>query len=641
MPKFFYQPLSIPAPEKKAKDQGCWTVGSKKLCLRSFYAPVLLAWLMVASGNSQALTLIEVGADEDGSKTTGIAEIWHDPDKNKNLEQAVSAYANGEFKPLESAGSTGLAKGAFWSRFAVRNTTDQALQIQLEYVDHQAITLQAYAKSSDDNGYNTIADLSLYNAFSQRPVAHNRFVFELTLEPLATQDLLVRFTTEQRGYIFPGLRIWQPTNLDTAAGYETSLITFLFGGFFVMALFALIAGITTQGKMFYAYTVYCISKITVWGIILGYAHRYVVTEHFHWSYMSMGGAFSIFCGLVFARIVLRSRKHTPKLDIVLRLMMGNAVLVFLCGLFRLNALAVVLMTIAFLLYPTLAIVSFTRWRQGSAEALVLGLAWSILIISLVVQAMRDIGFVAHNFINYYAPPIGSFTEMLTIMIAMGIQVRKLQTQKDQAEENYRQTMERSKAELEVLVEERTKELADAKKLAESEARTDSLTGIHNRRNFLALANLRIGLAKRKDFPLYIMMLDIDHFKSINDSYGHYAGDTALIAFSREISNTIRESDIFGRVGGEEFALLLNEESSGALELAERVRERVENIYLSEAFKELKFTVSIGLARLDKQDTLESLMKKADTALYGAKKKGRNCVVEYSLPHSKVLIGPTT
>jgi len=354
--------------------------------------------------------------------------------------------------------------------------------------------------------------------------------------------------------------------------------------------------------------------------------------------MSMGGSIAIFCGVAFARIFLQSRTFTPKLDIVLRLMMGNAILLFFSGLFNLNALAVISITAALLLYPTLAVVSVVRWRQGFSEALVFGFAWSLLILGLVVQAMRDLGFVEHNYINYYWPPVASFVEMLTIMVAMGIRVKKLRDQKDFAEHNYRQQMERSKAELEHLVHERTKELNQAKKLAESEARTDPLTGIHNRRNFFALSNNRIGLAKRKKLSLCMLMMDIDHFKSINDTFGHYAGDASLLAFSKEISRTIRESDIFGRMGGEEFAVLLNEDRQGALELAERIREKIENLRLGEAFSSLKFTVSIGLAAFDPKDTVESLMKKADAALYNAKESGRNCVTEYMVPINQASLG---
>lgn len=590
---------------------------------------LLLVGLVLFSSLTWADTIIDVAEKEDGTKTTGITAIWHDPEKNKTLEQAVAAVAQGEFKPLESAGSTGLAKGAFWSHFAVRNTTSETLRIQFEYVDHQLIALQAYDKSPTQSDYQQVADLSLYHPFSQRKVTHNRFVFEVVLAPLATNNILVKFSSEHKGYVYPSMRIWQPDALKSAQAYETSMVTFLFGGFFVMSLFSLVAGVATGGKMFYAYSVYSLSKITVWATILGYTHHYLITSHYHWNYMTMSGAVTIFCGLFFARIVLQSRRYTPKLDKVLCLMLLNSVLLFTCGLLRLNAFAVMLMTVAFLLYPTLAIVSFRRWRQGSTEALILGLAWSFLIVGLSVQALRDMGFVAHNYINYYWTPVASFTEMLTVMVAMGIRVKKLQTQKDEAENNYRQQMESSKSELEDLVQARTKELDQAKKLAEFEARTDPLTGIHNRRNFLALSNTRVDLANRKNLSICMLMLDIDHFKSINDTHGHNIGDAALLTFTREISNTVRESDIFGRVGGEEFALLLHEEKFGALELAERIREKIENLRLGDDSTELAFTVSIGLATFDKNDTVDSLMKKADMALYSAKENGRNCVIEYS------------
>jgi diguanylate cyclase (GGDEF)-like protein len=609
----------------------------KPPCLRFHYL-LLSLFCAVSVSLSGHAEVIDVNGQEHGEKITGIQEIWHDPDKNQTLLQAKTAYDNGEFKPLDSAGSTGLARGAFWSHFAVRNTTNQSLRVQFEYIDHQLIALEAFDKPESENEYRQAAKLSLDEPFARRAVPHTRFVFELTLSPFATHEVLVKFSSEQMGFVFPSMRIWQADQLKSAQAQETSVMAFLIGGFFVMSLFSLVAGLTTNEKMFYAYSSYSISKIIVWGTVLGYTHKYLITDNYNWSYMSLGGSISIFCGIIFSRILLQSRRYTPKLDIVARLMIANSIFLFLCGLFRFNALAIISITVALLLYPTLTIISVVRWRQGSTEALVFGLGWSLLIFGLVAQALRDMGFVAHNQLNYYWPPVASFVEMLTIMVAMGIRVRKLRVQKDQAEYNYREQMEGSKAELEDLVQERTKELDEAKKKAEAEARTDPLTGINNRRHFLALANGHIGLAKRKNLSLCLLMLDIDHFKSINDTYGHYAGDAALLAFSKAISLTIRESDIFGRMGGEEFAVLLDEETPGALELAERLREKVEGIRLGEAFSKLTFTVSIGLARFELDDTAESLIKKADTALYRAKENGRNCVVEYSPPQHRSSAG---
>ncbi|GAB1256254.1 diguanylate cyclase [Aurantivibrio plasticivorans] len=586
-------------------------------------------WLLFLSLSVAASEPIEITGREAGEKSTGTEAIWHDPNKDRSLDEALAAYQQGQFIKLNTAGSTRLKKGAVWTHFALHNTTDKAQRVQLEYVDHQLIELEAYEKSPQRDAFLKIADLSLDNPFSHRPIAYNRFVFEASLLPNETHDFFVKLSSDQSGYAFPSLRIWQPSELKEFQAKETSALSFLFGGFFVMSIFALIAGITSGEKMFYAYSAYSFSKLLIWSTVLGYAHQYIVTEHYSWRYMSISGALTIFSGIFFARMALQSREYMPRLDWVLILMLTNSVFLFVCGIFKLNTLAILSITFALFLYPFLAIASFVRWRQGSTEAAIYAVAWSVLVFGLVVQAMRDVGWVPHNYVNYYWPPVASFTEMLTIMVAMGIRVRRFRVQKEQAEKNYRDQMERSKAELEVLVQERTKELAEAKKLAEFEAHTDALTGTHNRRSFLKQADSLISQAKRKTLSLHLLMLDIDHFKSINDTYGHNAGDNALLAFCHKLSKSVRDNDVFGRVGGEEFALLINEETAGSHELAERIRQEVEEIRLDGEADELRLTVSIGIARFEEHDDIDSLMKKSDTALYQAKENGRNCVVAYA------------
>jgi len=124
-------------------------------------------------------------------------------------------------------------------------------------------------------------------------------------------------------------------------------------------------------------------------------------------------------------------------------------------------------------------------------------------------------------------------------------------------------------------------------------------------------------------------VDIDHFKKINDTYGHSAGDKVLQATVNCIQHTIRSSDILFRYGGEEFVVLLNGASrKGATLLAERIREKVEAGECHAERKKIKTTVSIGIASLDIDDGHESLFMNADKALYEAKKSGRNCVRFY-------------
>lgn len=163
---------------------------------------------------------------------------------------------------------------------------------------------------------------------------------------------------------------------------------------------------------------------------------------------------------------------------------------------------------------------------------------------------------------------------------------------------------------------------------EQQAHADSLTGLNNRGHFLQLAELELGRAVRYHNELSIFMLDIDFFKQINDTHGHKAGDRVLVKLAEVCRNTLREVDIIGRLGGEEFAMLLPETSEvEAAEVAERLRVSIESTEVPiESGVPIRITVSIGVASLrSKDDNLDLLLSKADGALYDAKHQGRNRV----------------
>jgi diguanylate cyclase (GGDEF)-like protein/PAS domain S-box-containing protein len=162
-----------------------------------------------------------------------------------------------------------------------------------------------------------------------------------------------------------------------------------------------------------------------------------------------------------------------------------------------------------------------------------------------------------------------------------------------------------------------------------EAHTDALTGLANRSHFLQEAEREVRRSRRHGQPLAVLMIDIDHFKRINDAHGHAVGDRALQAFARTCVQVMREVDLIGRVGGEEFcALLPQTDASGARAAAERIRQAVEAQPVQAApGVQLPMTVSVGVALLlsDEAD-FHALMVRADRALYAAKDAGRNCVV---------------
>jgi diguanylate cyclase (GGDEF)-like protein len=159
------------------------------------------------------------------------------------------------------------------------------------------------------------------------------------------------------------------------------------------------------------------------------------------------------------------------------------------------------------------------------------------------------------------------------------------------------------------------------------AATDDLTGIASRRAFLSEGEQRLRAAARRGLPTALLLFDLDHFKQINDSHGHQTGDHVLQLFAKRTSEVLSAGDFFGRVGGEEFAVLLSDRGQAlALNTAELVREAVEKIEFREQTMPLHLSVSVGVAiAYDSDCSLADLLKQADHALYEAKAAGRNRV----------------
>jgi diguanylate cyclase (GGDEF)-like protein/PAS domain S-box-containing protein len=158
------------------------------------------------------------------------------------------------------------------------------------------------------------------------------------------------------------------------------------------------------------------------------------------------------------------------------------------------------------------------------------------------------------------------------------------------------------------------------------SRHDDLTGVYNRRYFLELSNMELLKQKRYSHYLSLMMLDIDHFKLINDTLGHAGGDQALKLITEICKDEIRSTDILGRIGGEEFAILLEQTPlNQAVEIAERIRKKIMNTPFSYEENTVCMTVSIGVTQVDGSKKFDEAMKAADRLLYRSKHKGRNQV----------------
>jgi diguanylate cyclase (GGDEF)-like protein len=156
------------------------------------------------------------------------------------------------------------------------------------------------------------------------------------------------------------------------------------------------------------------------------------------------------------------------------------------------------------------------------------------------------------------------------------------------------------------------------------ARSDDLTGLYNRRAFLLEARRSIALAVRQRAPLSLLMIDLDGFKRVNDTCGHSSGDAALVGVAEVLASNVRAGDLVGRIGGDEFAVLLYAANPAAASVAaERLRAAIADLRIAVSDHEIRVTASIGHAAVVAQEDLLAAVHRADTALYRAKANGRD------------------
>lgn len=182
------------------------------------------------------------------------------------------------------------------------------------------------------------------------------------------------------------------------------------------------------------------------------------------------------------------------------------------------------------------------------------------------------------------------------------------------------------------LESESKQLKASLEAARSEAIIDPLTGVSNRRAYDERMQIEYSRWKRKHEPMSLAIFDIDHFKKINDTYGHPVGDKVLKVVAGRIQQQVRESDFFGRIGGEEFAfLLVGSKVEDALDKLEQLRTSIEECNFRIKKKKFQVTMSMGVAEFRGKDTIDSVYKRADDALVKAKQTGRNrCLSEHDL-----------
>ena len=426
-------------------------------------------------------------------------------------------------------------------------------------------------------------------------------VFSLPAEIVIGDSLYVRIVAEGGGAEQLSFSL-APIRETLARGAdEARMISGAFGALIAMALAALLIWCVLRDKLFILYT-------SLFGLQALYI-AYLSGQGFGWPVLwhalplgshawnipaSLGGAVSC----LFVREIANLRWYSPRVYRAYAWIAIAFVIVTVANAAKLLGFTTFVSAAGNLLFigTTLftLVVCFLAWRRGNRAAGWFLIAWSLLEVVTTATAASLLISDEAGTLLYYGMPLAMVAA--AILVALGVADR---------------------------LREQRMALTDA----ERRAQTDSLTGVLNRRSLverLEAAGLR---ARARNLPLSLLFIDLDHFKLINDSFGHRAGDACLKAVVEPMQAELRQSDAIGRYGGEEFVVILSSADAVAAQgIAERILKRVADLRIEGFGAPIQLTCSIGVAT---SDTLsewgEQLIASADAAVYAAKNSGRNQV----------------
>ncbi len=556
---------------------------------------------------------------------------WVDPNPDSNEADAEAALDRGQFKPVPRWPPTfGFADGVHWFALDLRNV-DHADDTWLYVVEYALLDhLDLHLRYSDGREQRFVSgDREPYTA---RSVDHRHFNFALKLPRGQDVRSLLRVQTESSVQV-PIAIYSDHAFLETHQRSQLGLGVY-YGVLIGLLLYNLLIFLSVRDRSY----PYYIGYVALFGLALaclnGISYQILWPTWPLWDdavlLLAIGG--SLTCMVLFTYSFLELPARQPKLARLFRIAARVLGAITLASPFVTYRHAILLETASVFLLAILMIgAGLSAWRNGYRPAYYFLLAWSFMVAGIVVYACVSFGLLPKNFVTEYGIQFGSGIEMILLSLGLAYRFKLLR------EQNLLLQKEATER-LEIRVAERTNELNRAmgelrtanRRLHEFSLR-DGLTGVHNRRYLDETLAHAVAQARERKAPIALLMIDIDHFKRINDTHGHLAGDDCLRTVADVLRRHVREGDDFvARYGGEEFVVLLpGATREDAARRADILRSEVAALRIDGHDETISLTISLGLAAMDGSDLhsgADKLIRAADAALYRAKREGRNRLV---------------
>ncbi|MFZ5638629.1 MAG: diguanylate cyclase [Pseudomonadota bacterium] len=554
----------------------------------------------------------------------------HDTTGKDRVEDAWRRLERGEFEPVPAGKTTfGFRPGALWfhARLINRNRDEPYWMLVQGFALIDRIDL--YLRYPDGRIEHRIGGDML--PFSERSIPYRQPNFRVVLPPDQPVEMLVRI--ESQSSLQVPLDLHTP-DAFTSLSRDSQFAMGLYYGI-LLALFvynvALWATLRESAYFWYLF------HISAFGLVLftfnGYSFEYLWPDN-PWL-ANLAAPASICLATVgmqqFARTFLGLHRRFP---------FGNRISLAFIAFF--SALGIASLWIPYSLSISVAsrvelasvlwlvIAAFVTMRRGYAPARLFLLAWSMLLLGTILFALLAFGVVPKNLLTEYGLQIGSALEMLMLSMALSYRYSILRSENARIVGEANQQLERKVAQRTQEAVGALTQLEDAHRRLRDSSRRDGLTGLYNRAHFHERFEELLRDGRERGHPVSLLMIDLDHFKSINDRYGHLVGDDCLRWAAHRIGQALRthDSSLLARFGGEEFvAVLPGHGLQEAVDVAESLRRRLVDEPCVSGEHRLRVSASIGVHTVDADTDADSdaALSVADKALYSAKANGRDCV----------------
>ncbi|MCP4234100.1 MULTISPECIES: GGDEF domain-containing protein [Marisediminitalea] len=576
-----------------------------------------------------------------------VVQVLNNQQYDDTLDAVLSAPESAwqeETNPLNA----GLSGEPVWIRFIlpVTQIDQQTTYIDIGYPLLDSIDVWVQYGNKTEHSYSGDA-----LPFNQREHKYHGFLFPLEDYPGAVNVVM---RVQSSSVVKVPVKIWQQQAFWEYVSNTNLVLGLFFGLLLAMALSNLFFFFTTRTLTFIFYTGYVICLGLTLATLHGFAYKYLWPEQpwFQSKAISLFASTTLIFAVVFSASLLEISNYSKRLATTFSGLAGAFGVIAASALFLDYAVSIriflVLLTITVFLIMGVAL-----WlaRKKVSVAGYYALAWGALLVSAFTASLDNLDIVNISIPSQYLLVYGATIEVLMLAFILAISYSRqrdfMLSAKEDALEKEREAVRAKQAlidlqqstqdELEYKVGERTleleialRELSEANRELEKLNTIDPLTGIRNRRHFDKRLQAEGRRSRREQTPLALAMVDIDHFKSVNDQYGHSAGDACIQHVATILQQQLKRlSDDVCRYGGEEFGLILpNTDTAGAQQLLEAMRAEIEANPCQVDGTSISLTISAGVASgiiaFGNEET--SLLKTADERLYQAKQTGRNRVV---------------